>query len=52
MSDLLLKGSSENPTPPKEEAKGSEATDYMKKKEKKKNVSTLLNIYCFMKATS
>lgn len=35
VSDLLLKGSSENPTPPKEEAKGSEATDYMSKKKRK-----------------
>lgn len=41
MSDLLLKGSSENPIPPKEEAKGSEATDYMRKYKMKKDVSTL-----------
>jgi len=36
VSDLLLKGSSENPIPPKEEAKGSEATDYMRKKKRKR----------------
>lgn len=34
MSDLLLKGSSENPIPPNEEAKGSEATDYVRKRDK------------------
>jgi len=31
VSDLLLKGSSENPIPPKEEVKGSEATDCNRK---------------------
>lgn len=35
MSDLVLKGSSANPAPPNEEAKGSEATDYRREKKRK-----------------
>lgn len=48
VSDLLLKGSSENPIPPKEEVNGSEATDYNRKKniKEKKSVSTLQKIWC------